>query len=130
MFLIGISLLRYRCKGLHYPENLQAASVIICFYNEEPYVLFRTVQTVLERSDPKILHEVLLVDDSSDYENLHEDVVKYATVNFPSKVKILKTPGRAGLIRARMFGARQATGDVRIFKIVALFTKSVVFVLL
>jgi len=103
------------CVLESYPEDLPAASVIICFYNEEYNVLLRTIHTVIDRSQPKFLHEIILVDDSSDLDNLHEKVFSYVQKNFPAKVTLLKTPDRAGLIRARIFGARHASGDVLIF---------------
>ncbi|CAG7836284.1 unnamed protein product [Allacma fusca] len=104
-----------KCSGIRYPGNLPRASVIICFYNEEYHALLRTVHSVLERSNPNSLHEILLIDDFSDHENLHYEIANYAKKNLPVKVTVLKTPNRAGLIRARIFGARHATGDVLVF---------------
>ena len=47
-------------------SDLPTASVIICFYNEAFYTLLRTVYSVIDRTDDKLLHEIILVDDFSD----------------------------------------------------------------
>ena len=41
-------------------------SVVIVFHNEGWSTLLRTVQSVIDRSPPQFLEEVLLVDDFSD----------------------------------------------------------------
>lgn len=43
------------------------ASVVICFYNEALSALLRTVRSVLDRTPARLLHEVILVDDDSDF---------------------------------------------------------------
>jgi len=50
-----------------YPENLPTASVVICFHNEAKSVLLRTVHSVLNRTPPDILREIIIVDDLSEY---------------------------------------------------------------
>ena len=56
----------FRCKYWHYPEDLPTASVVIAFHNEGWSPLLRTVHSVLKRSDPRYLKEIILVDDFSD----------------------------------------------------------------
>lgn len=106
-----------QCTFETYPSatELPSASVIICFYNEEFHVLVRTVHSVLDRSNTDTLHEILLVDDSSDLDDLHDKLLEYSKKNFPAKVTLIKTPSRAGLIRARIFGSRHATGEALVF---------------
>ncbi|XP_049764207.1 polypeptide N-acetylgalactosaminyltransferase 35A [Schistocerca cancellata] len=91
------------------------ASVVICFYNEHPATLFRTVHSVLNRSSSDTLFEVVLVDDCSDQDGLHDEVRKYVSSHFPANVMLLRTPRREGLIRARMFGASASKGKVLVF---------------
>ncbi|KAF6275986.1 polypeptide N-acetylgalactosaminyltransferase 11 [Rhinolophus ferrumequinum] len=56
------------CKDKTYPVDLPVASVVICFYNEALSALLRTVQSVLDRTPARLLHEILLVDDDSDFD--------------------------------------------------------------
>lgn len=59
--------LPHRCKDQSYPADLPVASVVICFYNEALSALLRTVHSVLDRTPPQLLHEIILVDDDSDF---------------------------------------------------------------
>ena len=61
------SLLLNRCLDQKYPSNLPSASVVIIFHNEAWSTLLRTVHTVLARSPPDFLKEIILVDDHSDF---------------------------------------------------------------
>jgi len=102
------------CTAQSYPDITLNTSVIICFYNEEKHTLIRTVYSVLDRTPSHLLHEIVLVNDNSDGD-IHEEIEKFAAIHFPAKVRLVKTKRREGLIRARIFGAKQATGQVLLF---------------
>ncbi|XP_064452691.1 polypeptide N-acetylgalactosaminyltransferase 10 isoform X2 [Mirounga angustirostris] len=101
------------CNGKRYLETLPNTSIIIPFHNEGWSSLLRTVHSVLNRSPPELIAEIVLVDDFSDREHLKKPLEDYMAL-FPS-VRILRTKKREGLIRTRMLGASAATGDVITF---------------
>ena len=47
--------------------------------------------------------------------DIHDEMEKFALKHFPVNVRLLKTPRREGLIRARIYGAKQASGQVNKF---------------
>lgn len=58
----------------------------------------RTVHSVINRTPDYLLHEILLVDDFSDKENLKTKLDKYIE-KFNGKVRIIRNKEREGLIR-------------------------------
>merc|ERR1712110_1026350 len=69
----------------------------------------------INRSPPQFLHEVVLVDDKSELEHLHDKLENEIKKPYYSKVKLVRNAEREGLIRARNNGALAATGDVVVF---------------
>ncbi|KAK7069252.1 N-acetylgalactosaminyltransferase 7 [Halocaridina rubra] len=102
------------CKHWEYPEDLPTASVIIVFHNEGFSTLMRTVHTVIDRSPPQFLKEVLLVDDFSDKASLKEPLEDYIA-RWNGKVRLVRNKERSGLIRTRTTGAEEARGEVVLF---------------
>ncbi|KAI8500325.1 Polypeptide N-acetylgalactosaminyltransferase 3 [Branchiostoma belcheri] len=99
------------CREKEYFQPLPTTSIIIVFHNEALSTLLRTVYSVLENTPTELLQEVLLVDDFSSYKNLKSELeVELSQVS--SLVRLLRTKRREGLIRARLLGARHATGQV------------------
>ncbi|KAM9664866.1 polypeptide N-acetylgalactosaminyltransferase 5 [Trichechus inunguis] len=94
-------------------NNLPTTSVIMCFVDEVWSTLLRSVHSVLNRSPPHLIKEILLVDDFSTKDYLKDNLDRYMS-QFP-KVRILRLKERHGLIRARLAGAQNATGDVLTF---------------
>ncbi|GAU93273.1 hypothetical protein RvY_05239 [Ramazzottius varieornatus] len=90
------------------------ASVIICFYNEARSALLRTISSVIMRTAEDLVEEIILVDDASSSEELQEPLQSVLS-DISRKVRLIRLSSRQGLIRARIHGARQATGDVLVF---------------
>ncbi|XP_054610180.1 polypeptide N-acetylgalactosaminyltransferase 10-like [Dunckerocampus dactyliophorus] len=101
------------CKQKLYAEKLPNTSIIIPFHNEGWSSLLRTVHSVLNRSPPQLIAEVILVDDFSDKEHLKAALEEY--MGHMPKVRILRTKKREGLIRTRLLGAAAAKGEVITF---------------
>lgn len=93
--------------------GLPRASIIICYYNEAPSALLRTIYTLIRRSPSVLLEEILIIDDYSDSE-FHVNKLK-SFLSDVDMVSLHRTSKREGLIRARLFGSRRAKGDVLIF---------------
>jgi polypeptide N-acetylgalactosaminyltransferase len=103
------------CISLKYLAKLPKVSVIIIFYNEVKSILLRTVHSVMNRTPPELLHEIILVNDCSTENELYEPLQQYVDENFRGKVKIKNLTKRTGLIVTRLEGARIATGEVLVF---------------
>lgn len=98
------------CKIQKYRDNLPDTSVVVCFHNEAWSVLLRTVHSIIDRSPPHLLKEVILVDDFSDMDHLKKPLEDY--IAKLDKVKVVRTKQREGLIRARLLGYSASTGTV------------------
>eukprot|EP00930_Biecheleria_cincta_P002724 TRINITY_DN103715_c0_g1_i1.p1 TRINITY_DN103715_c0_g1~~TRINITY_DN103715_c0_g1_i1.p1 ORF type:complete len:636 (+),score=76.89 TRINITY_DN103715_c0_g1_i1:163-2070(+) len=103
------------CKAEHerlktLPKGtLPNTSVIFTFCNEPEWSLMNSIHSVIARSPRHLLHEIVLVSDGSDAPHLQkplEDQVK----DLPVPVRIVRTKHQ-GLMRARVAGARVATGE-------------------
>ena len=67
--------------------------------------------SAISRSPSHLLHEVILVDDASELPHLQEPLEKFAARL--GKVRIIRSPTRTGLIRARLVGASIASVSER-----------------
>lgn len=94
-------------------DDLPTTTVIFCFVDEVWSTLLRSVHSVLNRSPPHLLKEIILVDDASTKDYLKEQLDEYMS-QF-SKVRIIRLKERQGLIRARLAGAAVAKGEVLTF---------------
>ncbi|XP_046545892.1 putative polypeptide N-acetylgalactosaminyltransferase 9 [Haliotis rubra] len=101
------------CRGMVYPDDLPATSIIICFHNEAWSTLIRTVFSVLDNTPQHLLHEVILVDDASDEPSLGTSLAEY--LRPLPKVKLVRASSRVGLIGARLLGVATATAPVLTF---------------
>lgn len=62
-----------------------------------------------------LLHEIVLVNDKSTFPELYGTLREYVNQMFGTKIKIVENSERQGLIKARMTGAKTATGEVIVF---------------
>lgn len=104
------------CRKKTYSNISVSASVIICFHKEAFSALVRTIASVIERTPPQLLQEVILVDDFSDNADESEKLAVFLEHHYPyGKVRVVHSHSRLGLIGARVMGAKEASGDVLVF---------------
>ena len=106
------------CDKAEIPDaaSLPSASVVICFHNEAQSTLLRSVHSVLSRSPPALLREVILVDDASDRQELGASLdERLSGEQYQGKVRILRLSKRHGLVRARLAGLDAVRSPVVIF---------------
>lgn len=95
---------------------MPSVSVIIPFYDEHFSTLLRTVHSVIKRSPPELLKEIILVNDASTKDSLYDLLQRHIDDNgWSQKVKLLMMTERSGLIWSRLAGARYATGEILLF---------------
>ena len=103
------------CKLQKYPKNMGKVSVVLISYNEAVSVVFRTIYSAINRSPAHLLHEFILYDDGSIWEESigpmkdEADKVKEVPVHF------IRNTTRGGLMRARTIAANYATGDILVY---------------
>ncbi|CAF0842204.1 unnamed protein product [Adineta ricciae] len=101
------------CKKKLYLAELPSVSIIIPVRNEHLTTLLRSIYSILNRTPPKLLTEIILVDDASVKANLKSPLDNH--IANLTKVRIIRLQNREGLIRTRLAGARETKGDVLIF---------------
>ncbi|KAF7256517.1 hypothetical protein EG68_06413 [Paragonimus skrjabini miyazakii] len=101
------------CRSPSFSSNLPPTAVIICFHNECWSTLLRSVHSVLDTTPENLLKEIILVDDYSTYDYLKLPLDQY--VKQLTKVKVIHTEKREGLIRARLIGMNATTAEVLTF---------------
>lgn len=77
-------------------------------------MLLRTIWSIINRSSPELVKEILLVDDASTRTFLKDQLDDYVS-KLPIITKVLRLKTREGLVSARLLGAKEATGEVLTF---------------
>lgn len=55
----------YSCRNEMYLVDLPPTSIIIVYYDEDLTTLLRTLHSVMDRTSPSLLREIILIDDHS-----------------------------------------------------------------
>ncbi|XP_022102323.1 polypeptide N-acetylgalactosaminyltransferase 13-like [Acanthaster planci] len=103
------------CKTQTYPHDLPKTSIIICFHNEAWSTLLRTIHSITDRSPLRLIHEIVLIDDASNLDHLREPLEDYIALIHEVRIRLLRSPERVGLIRARMLGVDAMKGEIITF---------------
>ncbi|XP_057558474.1 probable polypeptide N-acetylgalactosaminyltransferase 8 isoform X2 [Hippopotamus amphibius kiboko] len=105
----------YRCLRKRYPSQLPSLSVILIFVDEALSVIQRAITSVINRTPPPLLKEIILVDDFSSNGELKaylDEKIKLYNQKAPGLLKIIRHTERKGLAAARNTGREVATADV------------------
>ncbi|BFZ24268.1 hypothetical protein BsWGS_27307 [Bradybaena similaris] len=102
------------CQKKQYLKYLPTASFIIPFHNEHLSTLLRSVYSIINRAPKELVKEIILADDHSTNDECKQPLDDYVKEHF-TNVNVVRAGKREGLIRTRLLGARNATGEVLIF---------------
>ncbi|KAI0241334.1 putative N-acetylgalactosaminyltransferase 9 [Lamellibrachia satsuma] len=105
------------CARVDYKKTatqLPEASVIVSFCDHENVsVLLHTVHSIVQRTPPDLLREVILIDDNTRKAEMKELLQNYVNAVFRgTSVRIYRSTEQLGLIRARLTGIRMAKARV------------------
>ena len=103
------------CKLQKYPKNMGKVSVVLISYNEAVSVVFRTIYSAINRSPAHLLHEFILYDDGSVWEESVGPMEVEAKRVKEVPVHFIRNATRGGLMRARTYAAEYATGDILVY---------------
>ncbi|XP_041354301.1 polypeptide N-acetylgalactosaminyltransferase 3-like [Gigantopelta aegis] len=104
----------YECRKINITSSaLPTVSVVIPMHDEPWSTLLRTVHSVLSRSPPGLLHEIIVIDDTSSLEFLKSPLENY--LQKFKKVKIIRSAERLGTMKSRVLGAERAEGQVLVY---------------
>jgi len=94
-------------------SKLPSASVVIVFADEPFETLIRSIHSVLNRTPPNLLKEIVLVNDasSSSWVEKNESLLEAYLQEIP-KVFLVKNAIRQGIMRSRTQGILQTTSDL------------------
>lgn len=109
------SLHNFRCFTKKYLKNLPQVSIIIAYHDELLSIFKRTLHSIYNRTPHELIKEIILVNDNSsiNYNMFYEFYIpeNFQDVDF----SLVDLPGRAGIVQAKNFGVKFATGDVLCF---------------
>ncbi|EZG57967.1 putative polypeptide N-acetylgalactosaminyltransferase [Gregarina niphandrodes] len=105
------------CKAKDYGDvELPRADVVIVFHNEDLSVLLRSVHSILNRTPPELLGEIVLFNDASN-DTSHSWLfteLPYHVKNLP-KTRLIYGSRRRGLMMARIEGTRYTSSPVVVY---------------
>lgn len=107
------------CGRYRFDESkMPSVSIVVTVQNEQDGMLTLTVHSLLARTPPSLLREIIIVDDNGVGEHVRGPVNETELEELKKcshKVVILTNKDREGVARCRMRGSRTATGDVLVF---------------
>ena len=95
----------------HLDQNFTTTvTVVMCMKNELIYLLLRTITTLVKRTPPHLLREILVIDDGSAVDSSQEILDFSLKMKIP--VRIQRNSVSVGITNCRNSGIRQALGEV------------------
>ncbi|XP_017100537.2 putative inactive polypeptide N-acetylgalactosaminyltransferase 12 [Drosophila bipectinata] len=112
-----------RCLYYTHEQNwdeMRPASLVVIFRNEQLMVVLRTLHSLVARTPRHLYHELILVDDHSDASFWSEELSlfffdSYIRRYLYTNARIFHLQEPVGLIRARVFAAREAKTNTLVF---------------